>query len=207
MLCRIRRGALIALTLVAAVGLCWAGPHAGNLSGGWSARTVWDGGLRVAFSFPAGLLVYRLGWRFRTRLGLVALSLLLLSALAMPYVRGAWVREAFVILLVFPLIVAFGAGASTSLRTERLCRFLGELSYPLYMTHYGVIWIWGDYATKHHLSSTPLWTAVACGVLMMVAFAWAVLKVYDQPLRRRLGSKPTLARPLATDTPGPRQPA
>lgn len=197
---RVRRGALIALTVVAAAVLCWVGHRAGNLSGGWSARNFWDGGARVAFSFPAGLLIYRLGWRPRTRLGFVTLSLLLVLALVMPYARGAWVREGIVIVVGFPLIVALGAGASVTPRIERLCRFSGDISYPLYMTHYGVIWIWGDYAAKYHLASRSLWAAIALGVCIMVAFAWAVLRVYDQPVRRYLSAKPRIAKALASKT-------
>ncbi len=185
---RMRRSGLIALTVLAAGVLCWVGARAGNLSGGWSSRNFWDGGARVLFSFPAGLLVYRLGWRLRSRLGFAALSLLLVLTLAMPYVRGGWVREAVVIVLGFPLIVALGAGASVSPRIERLCRISGDLSYPLYMTHYGVIWIWGDYAAKHHLASRRLWIAIALGVCLMVAFGWTVLKLYDEPVRRRLSA-------------------
>lgn len=180
---RLRRSALVAITLVSAVALCWAGHKAGNLSGGWSSRNFWDGGARIAFSFSAGLLVFRLGWRFRTRAGLVVLSLLLLAAFAMPYAPGAWMREALVIIVLFPLVVAFGAGATPTPRETRLCQLSGDLSYPLYMTHYGVIWIWGDYAAKHHLASSPLWVAVGIGAVIMVAFAWLVLKLYDEPVR------------------------
>jgi peptidoglycan/LPS O-acetylase OafA/YrhL len=186
---RIKRGALIALTVVMAAVLCWAGYRAGNLSGGWSARNFWDGGARVAFSFPAGLLVYRLGWRLRTRMGFVVLSILLVLALAMPYARGAWVREAVVVVVYFPLLVALGAGASVTPKINRLCQFSGDLSYPLYMTHYAVIWIWGAYAEKHHLASGGLWPAVALGVCIMFAFAWAVFKLYDQPVRRYLHTR------------------
>ena len=193
---RLRRGALIALTIAAALCLCWAGHRAGNLSGGWSARNFWDGGIRVAFSFPAGLLIYRLGWKPPTRLGFGALSLFLLLTLAMPYARGAWTREAVVIILVFPLIVAIGAGASVTPKVRRLCRISGDLSYPLYMTHYGVIWIWGDYAARHHLASRSLWIAVALGVSLMAAFAWAVFKLYDEPVRRYFSPKRGLTQPV-----------
>src|ERR1700761_85475 len=173
---RIRRGALIALTVAAVVLLCWVGYRSGNLPGGWSTKNFWDGGARVAFSFPAGLLIYRLGWRLRTRLGFAALSLLLILALTSPYAKGGWVREVIVIVVVFPLIIALGAGASVTPRIERLCRFSGDMSYPLYMTHYGMMWIWGDYAAKHHLiMSTTLWTEIAIGVSITVAFAWIVL--------------------------------
>ncbi len=194
---RLRRNALMVLTLVAAVGLCWTGHRAGDLSGGWSARNFWDGGVRVAFSFSAGLLIYRLGWRFRTRLGFGALSLLLFGTLAMPYARGAWIREAVVIILVFPTIVAMGASVAVTPRIARLCRTFGNVSYPLYMTHYSVIWIWGDYASKHHLVSRSLWTAVALGVVLMVTFAWVVMKLYDEPVRRYLSTRRSAGRELA----------
>jgi peptidoglycan/LPS O-acetylase OafA/YrhL len=186
---RIRRGFLLLLTLAAAGLLCWVGHRAGDFSGGWSARNFWDGGARLAFSFMAGLLVYRMGWRLRTRLGFGLLSLLLVLALVMPYAQGAWVREAVVILIYFPLLVVLGAGASVSPRVERLCKFSGELSYPLYMTHYSVVWIWGDFAQKHKLTLGELGPPVVCGVVAMVAFAWLVMVFYDKPVRAYLRSK------------------
>jgi peptidoglycan/LPS O-acetylase OafA/YrhL len=186
---RIKRWLLVVLTVVAAVWLCWAGHRAGNLSGGWSSKNFWDGGARVAFSFLAGLLVYRMRWRLKTPLGFGALSVLLAAALTMPYATGAWVREAAVIVIYFPLLVALGAGATVSPRIERLCRFSGDMSYPLYMTHYSVIWIWGDYAVKHHLASGGMGLPVTCGTITMVAFAWVVMVVYDKPVRAWLRAK------------------
>jgi peptidoglycan/LPS O-acetylase OafA/YrhL len=186
---RINRRLLAVLTIVAAVLLCWTGYRAGNLSGGWSARNFWDGGARVAFSFMAGLLVYRMGWRLRTRLGFAALSVLLVAALAMPYATGGWIREAAVIILYFPLLIALGAGAAVSPRMERLCRFSGDLSYPLYMTHYAVIWIWGDFAVKHKLATGGMGPDVICGVTIMVAFAYFVMVAYDKPVRAYLRAR------------------
>ena len=186
---RIKRGLLVVLTIIAAVLLCWTGYRAGNLSGGWSARNFWDGGARVAFSFMAGLLVYRMGWRLRTRLGFGALSILLVLALAMPYANGGWIREAAVIIVYFPLLIALGAGATESPRVERLCRFSGDLSYPLYMTHYSVIWIWGDFAEKHKLATRGMAPEVLCGVVIMVAFASFVMVAYDKPVRAYLRAR------------------
>jgi peptidoglycan/LPS O-acetylase OafA/YrhL len=170
---RVKRSVLAALTVVAAGLLCWAGYRAGNLAGGWNSRNFWDGGARVAFSFMAGLLVYRMGWRLQTRLGFGTLSILLMLALAMPYARNGWVREAAVIIVYFPLLIALGAGTTVSPRVERLCWFSGDLSYPLYMTHYSVIWIWGDYASKHNLakagpgSRSALWSANYGGICLV----------------------------------------
>ncbi len=200
-LCRIRRHALLALTLLMAALLCWAGHRTGNLYGGWNLPSFWDGGARIAFSFPAGLLVYRMGWRVRNRLGFAGLSLLLVLALITPYTTGAWLREAFVIIVGFPLLVALGVGGIVTQKIEGICRFSGELSYPLYMTHYTVIWIWGDYAGKHHLSSTNLWSAIALGTSIMVAFAWAIFKLYDEPVRRYLRSSLLTSQALASTLP------
>ncbi len=104
----------------------------------------------------------------------------------MPYTRGAWGREAAAIILYFPLLVALGAGATVSARTERLCRFSGDLSYPLYMTHYSAIWIWGDLAKKHKLVTGGLVPAVLCGVVIMVTVAYIAMVGYDQPVRAYL---------------------
>jgi peptidoglycan/LPS O-acetylase OafA/YrhL len=183
---RVKRSVLVVLTVAAAVLLCWAGHRAGNLSGGWSARNFWDGGARVAFSFMAGLLVYRMGWRLRTRLGFGTLSVLLMLALIMPYATGGWIREAAVIIIYFPLLLMLGAGASVSPKVERLCKFSGDLSYPLYMTHYSVIWMWGDFAEKHKLATGGLAPAATCGVVIMVIFAWVVMVAYDKPVRQAL---------------------
>ena len=189
-LIRLRRGLLILFTLVMAALLCLASHRAGNIFGGWSTRSFWDGGVRIAFSFSAGLLVYRRKWRLRSPLGFLSLSALLVAAFVMPYAEGAWIREVAVILVGFPLLVALGAGAVVTPRIEKLCRISGEISYPLYMTHYAVIWIWGGYADRHHVvSSARLWVTIAFGTCMMVAFAWAVLKLYDEPVRRYLRAR------------------
>jgi peptidoglycan/LPS O-acetylase OafA/YrhL len=57
------------------------------------------------------------------------------------------------------------------------------------MTHYSVIWIWGDFAEKHKLALGGLGPAVACGVVAMVAVAWLVMALYDKPVRAYLRSK------------------
>jgi len=189
-LVRLRRNALILFTLVMATLLCWASHRAGNIYGGWSTRSFWDGDIRVAFSFSAGLLVYRMKCRPRTPLGFISLSALLVAAFVMPYADGAWIREDAVIIIGFPLLVALGAGSVVTPRMENLCRVSGDISYPLYMTHYTVIWIWGGYADSHHLkSSASLWLTIALGTCIMVAFAWAVLKLYDEPVRRFLRTR------------------
>lgn len=131
--CRLSRRWLLFSTGCAAVVLCAVGYRAGALSGGWDGRTFWQGGARVAYSFLAGLLVYRFKWIIRSRIGFGTLSVLLLITFVMPYAQGGWLREAVVILFYFPLLVAIGAGATLTPRSEKLCTFAGD--YVLSAVH------------------------------------------------------------------------
>jgi len=53
------RVTLMILTISAAAGILIVSHRAGNLMGGWSKDTFLDGGVRVAYSFSAGLLLFR----------------------------------------------------------------------------------------------------------------------------------------------------
>ncbi len=185
---RLGRRSLWVFTVLAGIVLCFVGYRAGALSGGWGGKTFWHGGARVAYSFAAGLLVYRSKWIIHTKLGFGVLSILLLLALLMPYAKGGWVREAVVIIFYFPLLIGLGAGAMLTPRSEKICTFAGNLSYPLYMTHYAVIWMFGNYYYTYKPDSFRLALVVTCGVLAMVGVAYGVMVLYDTPLRKYLST-------------------
>ena len=186
---RFSRRWLSIATVVAAIILCIVGHTAGNLWAGFNGRTFWTGAARVNFSFLAGLLVYRSKWIIRTKLGFSALSVLLLLAFLMPYAEGGWIREAAVMILYFPFLVALGAGSSLSPRSEKLCRFAGNISYPLYMTHYSVIYIFEHYYRSQKPDMAHTAVIVSSGVLIMVGFAYLVMVFYDIPIRSYIRSK------------------
>ena len=77
--------ALAVVTALAAAALCLVAFRAGNLLGGWNGDNFWDGGARVAYSFSAGLLIYRSGWIIPNRLGFGGLAVLLSLAFVMPH--------------------------------------------------------------------------------------------------------------------------
>lgn len=171
------------VTAIAAIVLCFVGYTAGNLWAGFNGKTFWTGAARISFSFLAGLLLHRSRWILRTKLGFGALSVLLLLAFMMPYATGGWIREAAVIIVYFPLLVALGAGATLDSRTEKICKFAGDLSYPLYMTHYAVIWSFGEYYERLRPDATHITFVVIGGVLLLTAFAYLVMIFYDLPIR------------------------
>ncbi|MGC3943762.1 MAG: acyltransferase [Chryseolinea sp.] len=188
-LIRLGRRSLAVLTLIAAAGILFVSYRTGNLLGGWSKDNFFDGGVRVAYSFLAGLLLYRSKWIINNKLGFAGLGVLLFCAFIMPWSSSDWLVEAFVVIVYFPLMVSLGAGSGLSPRWEKICKFSGNISYPLYMTHYAGIWIFGNYFTSRKPDSGELTLIIILGVLFLVAFGYLAMVVYDVPVRRYLSAK------------------
>jgi peptidoglycan/LPS O-acetylase OafA/YrhL len=186
---RLKRSVLLILTLLAAGALFYVSFSAGNLLGGWSKDNWWHGGVRVAFSFLAGMLIFRSNWIITSRGGILLPAVLLMLAFLCPYFKWNWIAEALIVVFYFPFIVALGAGVKPGTHERKLCLFAGQLSYPLYMTHYAGIWIFGHYYTTQNPGTTELTIVIVAGVLFLIAFAWLVMKWYDLPVRRYLMNK------------------
>lgn len=172
--------------------------HRGDFIGGWTldAEGIHIGLTRVLFPFFAGVLLSRSGWRLRTPLGFVLCSLLLLVALALPRFDGLekpWVNglyESFCVIVLFPIIVALGAGADEGVaeddRSLRVAQFFGALSYPLYITHYPLIYIYTGWVVDNRVPPAQ-GALVGTGVVVAaILIAWACLKWWDEPARRWL---------------------
>lgn len=188
-LCRIKRSVLVIITILAAMLLCYVSYRSGNLLGGWSGETFWDGGARLAYSFAAGLLIYRSNWIIKNDLGFMSLTVLLSLAFIMPGTSFNWLTELLVVLFYFPLIVSLGAGSTLSPKTKNIYMFSGNISYPLYMTHYAAIWIFGNYYTSSKPTMDQLPFIIVPGVILLVVFAWLVMKFYDIPVRKYFKKK------------------
>jgi peptidoglycan/LPS O-acetylase OafA/YrhL len=188
-LIKLGRRTLLILTILAAAGICFISYRAGNLLGGWSKDSFWDGGVRVAYSFTAGLLIYRSNWIIKNGLGFLILAILLSFAFLMPWFSWNWLAEAMVVIFYFPFLVALGAGSTLAPTWKKICRFSGNISYPLYMTHYAAIWIFGNYYTTTKPSTAELTLVVICGTIFLIAFAYLAQVLYDVPVRKYLARK------------------
>lgn len=183
---RLSRYFVSVLLMIAAIGLTWIAYSSGNLLGGWNGETFWHGGARIFFSFLAGLLIYRNNWIIENRIGFLGLSLMLLLALLMPHFDFNWLVELLIVLFYFPLLVSLGAGSALSPKVEKACEFSGNISYPLYMTHYAGIWIFGNYFLTTNPHPDELILVIVIGTLLMVLFAYLTMVFYDLPLRKYL---------------------
>lgn len=105
-------------------------------------------------------------------------------------VEGWKVAVCFVLgLLMIPATT--GAGSKTTdMRSAQWCETLGNLSYPLYITHYPLMYVQMTWAATHQ--SSPAWHHVVLNIGMCVisiGIAWALLKLYDEPVRAWLKKK------------------
>lgn len=183
---KISRRYLVLLTVLSAAAILFVGYRAGNLLGGWSGPTFWDGGARVAYSFLAGLLIYRSNWIIKNRLGFIGIAILLFLAFVMPFSKWNWLSEPLVVLVYFPFLIALGAGSSLTTNFKKFCLFLGNISYPLYMTHYAVLWMFGNYYTTNKPAATQLTFIIISGIVLLIGAAYLVMVGYDIPVRNYL---------------------
>lgn len=185
---------LVALSGLAIIHLTiWGG--AGSVLGGHmlTGEQFLIGMIRVMYPFFCGLLLFRLGRMIRLRAGFWICSLVLAAVLFFPRIGGdehIWMNGLFQsvsIILVFPLIVLAGAGSPIKGKySVGICRFLGSISFPLYIIHYPFVYLYMAYATEHDMTwreGWPLMIAVGVGCVLL---AYASLKLYDEPVRRWL---------------------
>ena len=101
------------------------------------------------------------------------------------------IYELFCIICVSPFIVWFGAAANiTNNFTTKLCKFLGDISYPLYIVHYPVMYLFYSWLIDNELYTLgETWPVVILVMTVNIALAYACLKLYDEPVRKGLGIK------------------
>lgn len=169
----------------------------GSIGVGWTVdRTnILGGMLRMLCPFTMGVLMSRLFKPLRQARGAFWTSAaLLLIIFHVPYIHsdGALslngIFEAACIIAVFPLVVWYAAsGKTTDIASTRICRFLGDISYPLYIVHYPLMYafyMWLIKTRQYTLHET--WPAALAAVTASIILAWLCLKLYDMPVRKWL---------------------
>ncbi|SHE99726.1 acyltransferase family protein [Dysgonomonas macrotermitis] len=170
----------------------------GDLCVGYSLTgTEFTGGsLRLLFSFSAGLLLSRVFRPAKIKGAFWICSLAIVALLAVPRIGGAehlWMNgiyDTLCCIAFFPLLVYLGAsGKSTDKYTTRVCKFLGDISYPLYMVHYPFIYLYFAWVKNNDLTFEESFPGAAAVVVGSIILAYICLKIYDIPVRRYLANR------------------
>ena len=173
----------------------------GDIIGGWSIEPTQMriGFTRLIYPFFAGLLLSRIGKLIHVKHAFSWSSLLIVMVLSIPRIGGSdylWMNglyDSLSIILIFPLIIFIGAsGEAKGKYSSRICKFFGDISYPIYITHYPLIYIYTGWVANN---KAPFWEALLIAMLIFVSsivLAYACLKLYDEPIRRWLNKKKML---------------
>jgi peptidoglycan/LPS O-acetylase OafA/YrhL len=105
----------------------------------------------------------------------------------MPRIGGArhlWMNgiyESVCIIIVFPLIVYLGAGGVIQTKTEnKICKSLGNISYPLYMVHYPLVYFYVAWISNHKGATiVQAWPYALLILTGAIVLAYAALKCYE----------------------------
>lgn len=171
----------------------------GNLGVGWTlADYNFIGGmLRMSFSFSLGLLMTRVFKPCRIKGAFWICSLGVIICLSIPYVGSEtcmWTNglyDTVCVLVVFPVLVWLGASGRTTAPLEIcICKFLGDISYPIYIIHYPFMYLFFAWLWSHE-EGVPFAEAWPFAVLIFVGSimgAYLCLKYYDMPVRRWLSN-------------------
>lgn len=182
---------------VAAVGLALFsifGPL-GDICVGFSMTgdNITGGFLRLLFSFSAGLLLSRVFKPVKIKGAFWICSAAIVAVAAVPRIGGEehlWMNgayDAICAIILFPLLVLLGAsGKTTDKTTTKICKFLGDISYPLYMVHYPFIYLYYAWVKNENLPFGESYLGATALFFGSIALAYLCLKLYDEPVRRFL---------------------
>ncbi|MET0945187.1 MAG: acyltransferase [Flavobacterium sp.] len=170
----------------------------GDVIGGWSLNLeqMNVGFTRLLYPFFAGVLLCRLGKLIHIKGAFWICSLMISAVLIIPRIgdeNSLWMNglyESFCIILVFPLIVAIGAGGEIkSAFSAKICKLLGDISYPIYITHYPLIYWYTAWVVDNKVEIKDGY-GIGIGVLIAsIVIAFLCLKLYDEPVRNWLQNK------------------
>lgn len=173
----------------------------GGVAYGWSSEpmNLLGGALRMLYAYPMGLLMARM---FRQRKpeplqGPVFLfcSLALVVLLGLPLFGGKESKTIYQLVCLFsffPGIIWIGARGMVSGRQQRAVSFLGRLSYPLYATHFPLIYLYITWVARDdapYQGYIHPWLLVIITLVASVLIATLCLLFYDEPLRKWLSRK------------------
>lgn len=161
---------------------------------GWTmaGNNLWGGLLRMMFSYSAGMLIARVFRPAKIKGAFWICTISLFVLMSVPHLGHkfgiGWLNglyDSICVLFLYPIILYIGACGTVN-KGEKFYKWLGDISYPVYMIHYPFMYLFYAWCWRDGLTFGQAWP-MAVGVFFgSLIFAHIVLKLYDEPIRRRL---------------------
>ena len=170
----------------------------GDVIGGWSLtmQELYVGFTRLLYPFFAGVLLSRLGKLIHIKGAFWVCSIMIIVIFSIPRIgdeNSLWMNglyESVCIILLFPLIVAIGAGGEIKNAVSlKICKALGDISYPIYIIHYPLIYWYMSWVFENKISLKEGYLLGIGVFVASVTIAYLCLKFYDEPVRNWLQNK------------------
>jgi peptidoglycan/LPS O-acetylase OafA/YrhL len=180
---------LIGVVALSAIALVAMALRNGNTYGGFDQDNFVYGFGRVMFPFFAGVLVFRFRRQPR-HAPVVAVGLIVaLVAFIMVPPWDAGLMTLPYIILLFPAIIFLGAAVEVGPKLSNAFRFMGTLSYPLYILQSPILRA-GEEVLKHKhfgLGGSIAFALVEAVIVLVITYL--ALTYYDVPLRRLIRNR------------------
>jgi peptidoglycan/LPS O-acetylase OafA/YrhL len=171
----------------------------GSIDAGWTLDSVnfLGGSLRMLLPFTMGMFLSRVFRPVKIRGAFWICSAVLVALFSVPFIATMkpvslnGIYESFCILVVFPILVWLGAsGATTDRFSTNICKFLGDISFPLYVVHYPFMYLFYAWLIKNKLYTFgDTWGMSLVVMVGNILLAYACLKLYDEPVRNYLAKR------------------
>lgn len=171
----------------------------GNIGVGWTLDGVnfLGGSLRMLSPFSLGMLMSRNFKPMKVKGAFWICAIALIALFSVPYLEGLeplcmnGVYEAFCVIVAFPIILWIGAsGTTTDKQSTKICKFLGDISYPVYVIHYPLMYLFYAWLIENQLYTLgETWHVALCVFILSIILAYLCLKLYDEPIRKYLAKR------------------
>ncbi|MEG0039697.1 MAG: acyltransferase family protein, partial [Bacteroides sp.] len=81
------------------------------------------------------------------------------------------------------------SGKTTDKKSTAICKFCGDISYPVYVVHYPSMYLFYAWVWDNGLTFEQTWYVGLALIIGNILLAYFFLKCYDEPVRKWLSKR------------------
>jgi peptidoglycan/LPS O-acetylase OafA/YrhL len=159
------------------------------------------GFVRVFYPFFAGVVIFRFAlFDHWIRIPSLLIATILLAIMFLPVGTNiTWLYDDGAVLFVTPTIITLGARATDVIDLSKFWKVLGKLSFPFYVVHFPILRIVYVICAGIGVEQSSPYLSSLFGLSAALMVAYALVQLYDEPVRRWLLKMDELAQLADTE--------